>query len=105
MIDPPVRREPSFERRSTARAGLRRLFGLPRSAARRIREQADKEELERLIAHLAALDGIEQAPTLGLMTRHPARNAFRPASPDALERLWALPARPRDGRSPAPRRH
>jgi hypothetical protein len=51
---------------------LRAALTVPVAAARRVREQADREERARLIAQFAALE---------------------PTCRDPLERLWMLPAR------------
>jgi hypothetical protein len=76
------------------------LFRLPSGVIRRIRAQTDKEERERLIARLAALDGDQPGPSLGVMSRRPGRGVATRASEDPLERLWKLPAASRDARSP-----
>jgi hypothetical protein len=74
MIDQRDRREPSFERRPRTPLGLRRLLELTKNAARRVRDQADKEERARLVARLAALDGAGREPSFGVMARQAPRD-------------------------------
>jgi hypothetical protein len=104
MIDQPGRRDPSVELHPRAQAALRRILLLTKGVVRRIREQADEEERERLVAGLAALDGINRRPALGLMSMRPERGVPKGAGEDPLERLWKLPAVARDRRSPGSRR-
>jgi hypothetical protein len=79
----------SKRRRALARIGLGSPLQLLAGAARRVREQADREDCERLIHHFAALEHGQPDAALELMWRQPARE---PAH-DLLERLWKLPAR------------
>ena len=72
-------------------AALRPLLRVPVSAARRVREQVEKEDRARLIAHFAALDSGPRDHQL--MWRPPVRHANATAAEDPLEQLWRLPAR------------
>jgi hypothetical protein len=74
-------------------SGLRSLLRLPVIAARRIREQADKEEHAWLIARFALLEHSQPRAIHGLMWMRPARRAPQAGQDDPLELLWNLPAR------------
>lgn len=76
-----------------ASMGPRSLLWLLAAPIRRFRDQADKEDRARLIAHFAGIDqGPADAP-LGVMRRQPAYKPVRVRPGDPLEQLWELPAR------------
>lgn len=74
----------------------RRGRGILRRVAGFVRVQAEREEHARIIDQLAALDRETHRAAHGLMARQPPRQAVRATVDDPLERLWELPAWPRD---------
>lgn len=77
-------------------SALRPVLRLPVSAARRVRDQVEKEDRARLIAHFAALDSGTRDMSQHLMWRPPLRHPNGAAAEDPLEQLWRLPARQPD---------
>ena len=76
-----------------AAGALRAVLKFPMSAARRVREQIEKEDRARLIAHFAALDSGPSDVAHNLMWRAPVWHPIGAAAEDPLEQLWRLPAR------------
>ena len=72
---------------------LRPVLRFPLSAARRVREQVEKEDRARLIAYFAALDSGPSDVSDQLMWRPSVRHPNGTAAEDPLEQLWRLPAR------------
>jgi hypothetical protein len=75
------------------KGALRHVLTFPVSAARRVREQVEKEDRERVIAHFVALDAGRSDATHRLMWRPSVRHTNRTGADDPLEQLWKLPAR------------
>ena len=71
---------------------LRSVLRFPMSAARRVREQVEKEDRARLIAHFAALESRPSDVSHQLMWRPPVWHPNGVAAEDPLEKLWRLPA-------------
>jgi len=69
------------------------LLRLPPSAARAVREQADKEEFARIDARRARLERGLPDIWHALMSPQPARHVPRADQDDPLELLWRLQAR------------
>ena len=72
---------------------LRSLLRLPAIAARRIREQAQREEFARLDARLARLEPARPHSSHELTSRQPQHHPPRTHPDDPLELLWKLAAR------------
>ena len=75
-----------------AAGALRAVLKFPMSAARRVREQVETEDRDRLIAHFAALDAGQSDVSHQLMWRPPVWHPSGAAAEDPLEQLWRLPA-------------
>jgi hypothetical protein len=75
----------------------RYLLRLPASAARAVREQADREEFARIDARRARLE--RGVPDIGhkLMSPQPVGHVPRADPDDPLELLWRLQARRPEG--------
>jgi hypothetical protein len=85
--------------RVTIRKATRSVLHLPASAARALREQADREEFARIDETLATVEGGPPDIAHELVSRQPVR-PIRQADPDdPLELLWSLQAwRPESAR-------
>lgn len=72
---------------------LRCVLRFPVSAARRVREEVEKEDRDRVIAHFVALEAGRSDASHRLMWRPSVRHTNGTGAEDPLEQLWRLPAR------------